>query len=214
MPHCHFSTDSFSSITFIAKAISALQSRLLGDKNQWTSTVMTWSRLQRELAHKRTTVNTPTTAVGLTTDREEGRRSEEEEKCNVESRKSTGGQIEASGNGRQRSVAQNGAQTLEKKRKRDGEGDEEERRAAGQVEKERMSERERRREGEEERGMDLEFSSCRKNGVISGTDFSDRAHATPGLDHNVDSTMKRMDDAVKDAAVESVENGNLFFSFF
>lgn len=32
-----------------AKAASVLQSRLLGDIEQWTSAVMTWSRLQREM---------------------------------------------------------------------------------------------------------------------------------------------------------------------
>lgn len=190
---------------FIAKAASVLQSRLLGDRDQWTSAVMTWRRLQGELAQRRTTVNTPSTALGATTKREEGRRSEEEEKCSVESRKSTGGQIEESGNKRQRSGEQSGAQTLEKKRKRDDdEDDEEERRAAAQdhsgeknVEKERTSERE---------GL----SSCRKNGVMSGADF----HTTPGLDHNVESGIRREDDTVKDAAVQSVKNGNNPFSFY
>lgn len=130
-----------------------LQSRLLGDKNQLTGTLVTWSRLQRELAHKRTTVKTPATAVGLTTKREEGRRSEEE-KCSVESGKSTGGQAEDTGNGRQRSVTQNGAQTLEKKRKRDDEDDEEERRATALKHiSEKNVEKERASEGEEERGM-------------------------------------------------------------
>lgn len=40
-----------------AKAASLLQSRLLGDIDQWTSTVMTWSRLQRELKHRSYAVN-------------------------------------------------------------------------------------------------------------------------------------------------------------
>lgn len=40
-----------------AKAASLLQSRLLGDIDQWTSTVMTWSRLQRELKHRSYPVN-------------------------------------------------------------------------------------------------------------------------------------------------------------
>lgn len=40
-----------------AKAASALQSRLLGDKDQWTSTVMTWRYLQRELVHRPYPVN-------------------------------------------------------------------------------------------------------------------------------------------------------------
>lgn len=34
-----------------------LQSRLLGDIDQWTSAVMTWSHLQRELEHRSYPVN-------------------------------------------------------------------------------------------------------------------------------------------------------------
>lgn len=45
------------SIMSIAKAASALQSRLLGDIDQWTSTVMTWSHLQRELETRLDPVN-------------------------------------------------------------------------------------------------------------------------------------------------------------
>ncbi|KAM3862646.1 THUMP domain-containing protein 2 [Diretmus argenteus] len=47
-----------------AKVASVLQSRLLGDRSEWDDAVMTWSRLQRELA-SRNTVNTPSTAMGF-----------------------------------------------------------------------------------------------------------------------------------------------------
>ncbi|XP_038593885.1 THUMP domain-containing protein 2 [Micropterus salmoides] len=204
-----------------AKAASVLQSRLLGDKNEWTSAVMTWSRLQGELADRRTTVNTPSTALGGRWKREEGRRSEqqgeEEEKCDVETRKSTEEQREEeSGNGRQRSGEQNGAPTPVKKRKRDDEEAEGREVAAFDSsseineEDEKTSERERRREGEEEREAVMEFSSCRKrgkHGAISGTDFSGGDHAATGQDHTVEiSRNRRMDDLPKDFAVENVEN--------
>lgn len=210
-------------VIFIAKAASVLQSRLLGDKNEWTSAVMTWSRLQGELADRRTTVNTPSTALGGRWKREEGRRSEqqgeEEEKCDVETRKSTEEQREEeSGNGRQRSGEQNGAPTPVKKRKRDDEEAEGREVAAFDSsseineEDEKTSERERRREGEEEREAVMEFSSCRKrgkHGAISGTDFSGGDHAATGQDHTVEiSRNRRMDDLPKDFAVENVENGN------
>ncbi|XP_070697182.1 THUMP domain-containing protein 2 [Pempheris klunzingeri] len=244
-----------SAHTSPAKAASALQSTLLGDSNQWTSAVMTWSRLQGELADRRTTAKTPSTTPRMTRKMEEGG-SEEEDKCAVETRKSAEGQRkEESGNRIQMCGEQNGAQTLEKrgkrekgekevervsdverkrekemsgetcieaqtlekKRKRDEEEEEDERSGAAQgscceqnVEKEKISERERRRrKEEEERGMVMEFSSCRKNskhGVISGTDFNDRGHTTPGLDHNVESSSRTMDDMTKDFAVESVDN--------
>ncbi|XP_044070884.1 THUMP domain-containing protein 2 isoform X2 [Siniperca chuatsi] len=208
-----------SAHTSPAKAASVLQSRLLGDRNQWTSAVMTWSRLQGELAYRRTTVNTPSTALGVKRKREEGRseqQREEEEKCDVETRKSTGEQREEEGgNRRQRSGEKNGAQTLEKKRKR--EKDERAVEGVRDVERKREEETsdetciedqtlEKKRDDEEEvREMVMELSSCRKNGkhgVISGTDFN----VTPGLDHSVESSSRRMDDMSKDFAVESVEN--------
>ncbi|KAK5882730.1 hypothetical protein CesoFtcFv8_021285 [Champsocephalus esox] len=50
-----------------AKASSVLQSRVLGDKDQWSSAVMTWSRLQGELSsRRRTTVKSQSTALGVT----------------------------------------------------------------------------------------------------------------------------------------------------
>ncbi|XP_035520118.1 THUMP domain-containing protein 2 isoform X2 [Morone saxatilis] len=203
-----------SAHTSPAKAANVLQSRLLGDRNQWTSAVRTWSRLQGELAGRRSTVEATSTAVGVTRKREEGRRSEaqkeEEEKCDLESRKSAGEQREESGNGRLRSGEQNEAQTLEKKRKRDdGDEEEEERRGAAwnftsetNEEKEKTSERQRGREGEEERVM-LEFSSCGKNG--KHRDLNGRAPAAP-QDRCVDSSSRRTDDTAKGVAVERVEN--------
>lgn len=165
-----------------------LQSRLLGDKNQWTCAVMTWSRLQGEMADRRTSANAPRTVVEVTMDREEGRRSEKEEKRDEESRKRAEGEREESANGRQRSGEQNGAQMLEKKRKRDDgeeEEEEEERKGAGRkcsgekkVEKEKTSEKER----------------------------------TPGL--NVESSSRTVDCKVKDFAVKTVTNGKTFFSFY
>lgn len=166
-----------------------LQSRLLGDKNQWTYAVMTWSRLQGEMADRRTSANAPRTVVEVTMDREEGRRSEKEEKRDEESRKRAEGEREESANGRQRSGEQNGAQMLEKKRKRDDgeeeEEEEEERKGAGRkssgekkVEKEKTSEKER----------------------------------TPGL--NVESSSRTVDCKVKDFAVKRVKNGKKNFSFY
>ncbi|KAE8281042.1 THUMP domain-containing protein 2 [Larimichthys crocea] len=199
-----------SAHTSPAKAASVLQSKLLGDRNQWAGAVMTWSRLQGELAGRRMTTPDATSATLEVTRKkeEEERRSEEqqeeeeeEEKCDVESRKSAGEQREEErGNGRLSAV-----HALEKKRKRDDEEEEEEeerRGAARDFSSEKnvnTSETERRREGEEEMGMLVEFSSCRKNGkhgVISRAD------------HSVESTNRRVDDVSKNFAVESVENIN------
>ncbi|KAF0027712.1 hypothetical protein F2P81_020453 [Scophthalmus maximus] len=116
-----------SARTSTAKAASVLQSRLLGDGARWTSAVLTWSRLQRELAHRGTTVNTSSAAQSVVSKREEGRGSEEqteeeeeEGRCNVETGKSAEGQREEeeSGTGRQRSGDGKDAHTLERKRKR------------------------------------------------------------------------------------------------
>lgn len=113
---------------FVAKAASVLQSRLLGDKDQWISAAMTWRRLQRELERRRAAVNTSSTALGMTTKQEEGSRSDVEERCNVESRRS-GGQSRENGSGGLGGGEQSRAWTLEKKRKRD---DEEEKTIAAQ----------------------------------------------------------------------------------
>ncbi|XP_071389941.1 THUMP domain-containing protein 2 [Centroberyx affinis] len=131
-----------------AKAASVLQSRLLGDRSEWTSAVMTWSRLQRELAGRRTTACTPSTALGPT--RKRTNREEEEEERGIEREEE-----EESGNGRQqRSNGQNETQTSEKKRK----GEEEENR----VERERGMERRREEERSRETRGDGESGTQRK----------------------------------------------------
>ncbi|KAK1905339.1 THUMP domain containing protein 2 [Dissostichus eleginoides] len=118
-----------------AKASSLLQSRVLGDKDQWSSAVMTWSRLQGELSGKRrTTVKSQSTALGVTRKTgEEGRGSQELKREIVE----RGGQTCGAE-----------AQTLEKKRKRD-EG-ENESSSDKNAEDQRTSERDRKRHCEEE----------------------------------------------------------------
>lgn len=185
----------------VAKAASVLQAKLLGDRDQWTSAVMTWRRLQGELAHRKTTVNTPSPALAVTTKGERRRRSEEGEKCNVESREGPAGQIEE----------RSGARTSERKRKRDDEDDEEERRAAAHIHNDGENvEKERTSEGEKEKALVLESFSCRKNGVTSGADFDDRDHTIPGRDYSTG----KVDGMVEDAAVQSAENGNHFFQVF
>lgn len=186
-----------------AKAASVLQAQLLGDRDQWHSAVMTWRRLQGELAHRKSTVDTPSPALAVTTKGERRRRSEEGEKGNVASRKGPGGQIEE----------RTRAQTPERKRKRNFEDDdEEERRAAAQIHSDGGNvARERPSEGEKELALVLESFSCRKTGVTSGEDFDDRDHTIPGQDYHVESSTGKVDDMVKDAAVQSVESGNHFF---
>uniref|UniRef100_A0A3P8RLC2 THUMP domain containing 2 n=1 Tax=Amphiprion percula TaxID=161767 RepID=A0A3P8RLC2_AMPPE len=186
-----------SAHTSPAKAASVLQSRLLEDKNQWTSAVMTWSRLQGELAGSRTTVRTPSSDLGVTMRIEEGRGSrgkeEEEGSCLVESRKSPEEQREEkNGTRRLRSGELNGTRTLEKKRKRNHEEEEEEAERKN-VEKGKSAERERRREEEAEKGMDVELNS------YHGTDVS---KGTTDLE-NMDCSSRAMD-----FAAESVQNVN------
>ncbi|XP_049456949.1 THUMP domain-containing protein 2 isoform X2 [Epinephelus fuscoguttatus] len=174
-----------------AKAASVLQSRLLGDSNQWTSAVMTWSRLQGELAARRTTAKPQSTTLGMTRKREGDRGSEEPQSETVRrggtsSRETCGGE----------------AQTLEKKRKRDDEDK--------NAKKEGTSGRERkRRDDEEGRRMVMEFSSCGQNGkegITSETGLCGRgsvcAQATPGPDHSVDRSCRRMDGTAEDSTVE------------
>uniref|UniRef100_A0A3B4FT40 THUMP domain containing 2 n=1 Tax=Pundamilia nyererei TaxID=303518 RepID=A0A3B4FT40_9CICH len=113
------------------KAASVLQSRLLGDKNQWTSAVMTWSRLQGELTGSKNTIKTSSPALGVTRKREDEMRGSDEqsregEKSLVEFR-STGGERKEEID-KQRSGGQNGVSTMAQKRKRDEE--EEERKVA------------------------------------------------------------------------------------
>ncbi|XP_047458238.1 THUMP domain-containing protein 2 isoform X2 [Mugil cephalus] len=206
-----------------AKAASMLQSRLLDDKNQWTSAVLTWSRLQGELTARRTTVKTSTSALGVIKRRgeergsdpqetEEGNEREEQreewEKCLVKSRKSEGEQREEeSGNGRLRSGEQNGTQTLEKKRKRHDEEEVEEKKRTicdssnkKNAEKVKMLERERRTEEVDRTQMEL---SSDRNKITEKGPICD--HAIPGLEHNV-ASRKMTDDINTNFVTESVEN--------
>ncbi|XP_018517281.1 THUMP domain-containing protein 2 [Lates calcarifer] len=192
----HDSPVRLSSHISPAKAASVLQSRLLGDRNQWTNAVLTWSRLQGELDGQRTAFNISSTALGVMRKNEEvGRRSEElreeEENCHVETGESTGEQREEeSGNRRLRTGEENGACALEKKRKRETVpgGEKTRRETCGAEAKilekkikredenmsQRTSEREREREDkdddDEERRIVMELNSCGqdvKKGMIS-----------------------------------------------
>nr|XP_020457408.1 THUMP domain-containing protein 2 isoform X2 [Monopterus albus] len=125
-----------------AKAASVLQSRLLGDKNQWTRAALTWSRLQGELEQKKnriTSALTPSTALGGKMNREEGRggegQREEEDEQGMETRKRTGEQREEENGNRSLGTR---AQTVEKKRKREKE--EREAEGMGDVQKEKEEE--------------------------------------------------------------------------
>ncbi|KAL7383927.1 hypothetical protein ABVT39_020811 [Epinephelus coioides] len=174
-----------------AKAASVLQSRLLGDSNQWTSAVMTWSRLQGELAARRTTAKPQSTTLGVTRKREGGSWSEEPQSETVRRGGTSSGETCGSE-----------AQTLEKKRKRDDEDK--------NAKKEGTSGRERERQDDEEgRRMVMEFSSCGQNGkegITSETGLCGRgsvcAQATPGPDHSVDRSCRRMDGTAEDSTVE------------
>lgn len=141
---------------------------------------MTWRRLQRELADKRTAINT------------------------LGTRQSRGGKIEESGDNVQKSGEENGAETVEKKRRREVE---EERRPGAQNSRhEKNIEKEGTSGGEEERRLVAEFSSCGKNGVMS--DLSDKSKTKPQLDHHrVESSSRSMSDTMMDKS-EDVENGN------
>ncbi|KAM9364020.1 THUMP domain-containing protein 2 [Pholidichthys leucotaenia] len=101
-----------------AKVSSVMQSKLLSDKNEWTSAVMTWSRLQGELTHSRTTVQTPGTAMGVRRKRDEARA------CRAKTNTSTVEQREEdSWNISPWSDEHNGSPKMGKKRKRDDDGD-------------------------------------------------------------------------------------------
>lgn len=121
----HFCFNIFIvfSVKSIAKASSLLQSRLLGDRNQWHSAVMTWSRLQGELAASRNADKTPRTALREKVKKEGiGRedQNKEEGKCILESRKRTRELTEEeSENKRLRSDEQNGSRTLKGEREED-----------------------------------------------------------------------------------------------
>ncbi|XP_071336139.1 THUMP domain-containing protein 2 [Trachinotus anak] len=231
----HDSPVQLSAHTSPAKAASVLQSRLLGDRNGWTNAVVTWSRLQGELACRRTTVKTSSAVQGVKRKKEEGRGSEEqreeEAKCNVEIGKSTAEQREEeSGTGGLRSGKENGDQTLEKKRKREpvqrGEkisteicvveaqtlekkiksDNDKESGSDKDVGKQRTSESERQREDEDGDGEErrMVMDSNVKKGIISETVLHGRGSA--GIDHDVESSSRKMDDMSENCAVENVKH--------
>ncbi|KAM3605932.1 uncharacterized protein V6R79_007549 [Siganus canaliculatus] len=178
-----------SAHTSPAKAASVLQEKLLGDHNEWTKAVMTWSCLQGELAHRRTTVTPPGTVLGVTTKRKEGREGEEQrdegEKCDPVWGRSTREQKEKTG--------RHGLQPLEKKRKRD-------------------NEEERTGEKKNESSVDMEFSHCRKNGEDAqtpGTALNVKDQETSRQDL-VDDSSEKVDGVAKGSAVKSEEeNGGI-----
>lgn len=175
---------------FVAKATSVLQSRLLGDKDQWIRAAMTWRRLQRELERRRAAVSPPSTAQRMTTKQEEGSRSEVERRCNVESGRRPGGQSTENGSGGPGGGEQSRARTLEKKRKRDGENEEERTVAAQDFSSGKNEEKEGTPEREMGTGLDMEDSSCGTNRVISGAETHEKEHITPGLAHSVECNIR------------------------
>lgn len=217
-------------MTFIAKAASLLKSRLLGDRNQWTSTVITWRRLQGELAGK-TTVSMPSTALRVTIKRGSEEQKEEEEKCDEESQKHAADHGEEdSENGMLRSSKQNGTQTLEEKRNREtlhrGETQTLERKRKRDYEEESssVSDEEKWRISDRERKGVMDFRSCSQNeksGMISETDLFGRGsvcdHAPAGLEHRVEHSSGKIEDMPEDLAVGNVEHGkktDTLFSIF
>lgn len=189
-----------------------LQSRLLGDKDQWISAAMTWRRLQRELERRRAAVSTPSTAPRMTTKQEEGSRSEVEQRCNVESGRRSGGQSRENGSGGPGGGGQSRARTLEKKRKRD---DEEEKTIAAQ---DFSSGKNEEKEGTPERemgtGLDMEVSSCGTNRVISGADMHEKEHITPELAHSVECNIRTMAGMAERDAARKMTDSNNSCSFY
>ncbi|XP_030604053.1 THUMP domain-containing protein 2 isoform X2 [Archocentrus centrarchus] len=191
-----------------AKAASVLQFRLLDDKNQWTSAVMTWSRLQGELAGSKTTFKASNSALRLTWEREAEVRGSEEQreegkKSLVESRTSSEGERKNI-IGRHRIVEQNGVLTMAQKRKRDEEEEDRKRKAATWDTSIEKIVEERMRVEEAEAGM----LNCRKNGS-QGTDFSGSGSfcdpTTSRLEPHGESRSRRLDDIAKDFTEESQE---------
>lgn len=197
---------------FVAKAASVLQSRLLGDKDQWISAAMTWRRLQRELERRRAAVSTPSTALGMTTKQEEGSGIDVDERCNVESRRRSGGQSRENGSGGPGGGEQSRAWALEKKRKRD---DEEEKTIVAQ---DCSSGKNEEKEGTPERemgtGLDMEVSSCGTNRVISGADVHAKEHIIPGLAHSVECNIRTMAGMAEGDAARKMTDGNNSCSFY
>lgn len=199
---------------FVAKATSVLQSRLMGDKDQWISAAMTWRRLQRELERRRAAVSTRSTALGMTTKQEEGSRSEVEQRCNVESRGRSGGQSTENGSGGWGGGEQSRAWTLEKKRKRDDENEEVRTVAAQDFSSGKNEEKEGAPEREMGTGLDMEVNSCGTNRVVSGTDMHEKEHITPGLAHSVECNISTTTGMAERGAARKMTDGNNSCSFY
>lgn len=145
---------------FAAKAASVLQSRLLGEKDQWSDAVMTWRRLQRALERRN---------LNISTRRRKTRQEEEEDSRSelVERRKISGGLNES----KVQTVEEPSGPglTLKKKRKRDDEDEEEKSTIATQDYSDDV------KNGEKNKipgnitgtGLDSVVSCCEVNGVIS-----------------------------------------------
>ncbi|XP_041865929.1 THUMP domain-containing protein 2 [Melanotaenia boesemani] len=184
-----------SAHTTPAKAASMLQSKLLAERYQWTSAVMTWSRLQGELAANSNAVKTPNTTQGLKKEREEEKGKKEQCLVDPQKQRCTLKEEERE-NKRSRSCEPNEILTPVKKRNTDEDGN--------NVWKEEPPETDRRRE--EEAAMALEFSSYRKNGtnLISSRFVSE--NTTQELEHIVESSSRAVDEMGENKASENVEN--------
>ncbi|CAN9500030.1 unnamed protein product [Ophioblennius macclurei] len=190
-----------SAHTSPAKATSLLQSKLFDDRNQWISAVMTWRRLQGELADSKTSAKTSSSALGVTTREEEDiKENGAWVKCTTEFSKSAEHQEE----GKRRSHGQesdkaNGTPTLGKKRKRDD--DEEGSCAAMDSQVENNAEKSKK-STDVRRVMAEEIGSCGKCS-INGSDKGSLCSCTK-VEHRVEGN--RMDDTAEDTALEHVEN--------
>ncbi|KAM9847457.1 THUMP domain-containing protein 2 [Aulostomus maculatus] len=208
-------------------AASLLHSKLLGDRKQWSRAVMTWSCLQGELAGRKTTVNVPSCPLGVVKKRKEGRKSEEDEKCDEEFSESTGNhreeeeEEEEGRNGRLRNREQYVAQSLEKKRRGEtlDRAEMTSRESCGVEAQMLAKKRKRDDEGDTmtdnntekwrtpvrmmEDKEEMSFSSCGQNektGFISETDLHGRG--TPGLDCKLERRSTKINDALEKCSVE------------
>lgn len=177
-----------------------LQSRLLGDRNHWSSAVTTWSRLQGELAASRNADKTPRSVMREKV-KKEGSGSDDQNKeggkCILESRKRTQEQTEPGNESKRlRSDEQNGLLTLK------GEREEDNNREAGEEGLQDISvvnnvvvadiESSREEDGKQN-------ESCFK-GIRSD-------HTTAGLEHTVENCNRTTNHLGVDINSKYVENG-------
>lgn len=135
-----------------------LQSRLLGEKNQWSDAVRTWRRLQRELECPRRRNE----ALGVKT-RQEEENEEDSPSGVVQRRKGSGGPNESKVQGVEEPSGP--GLMLVKKRKRDNDEEEEEERTIPA--QDHSDEKQKTSEGRNRSGLDLMVSCCEGKGVIS-----------------------------------------------